>query len=124
MAAWSSSDLDRIGHSEELELASDLGEGRLSQYTTMWVVRVGNDVYVRSAGGPNRTWFKTARESRGGRIRASGVETDVTFAESPVSIHGDIDDAYHAKYDRYGANIVAHVTGEQAESVTIRVLPK
>ena len=41
---------------------------------------------------------------------------------SPV--HGDIDAAYHAKYDRYGPQIVGSVVGPAAAAVTLQVRPR
>jgi threonine dehydrogenase-like Zn-dependent dehydrogenase len=46
------------------------------------------------------------------------------FAEATAEAHTEIDAAYHAKYDRYGATIVGHVTGPDAQPVTIRLTPK
>jgi hypothetical protein len=90
----------------------------------MWVVRVENDLYVRSAVGPRRPWFQDARSRGAGRIRVGGVVFDVSFAEPLANAHSDIDDADHAKYDRYGASIVGHVRGPVARFSTIRLLPK
>ena len=56
-----------------------------------------------------------------GRVRAGGVEHDVTFASAGPAVQGDIDAAYHAKYDRYGTAIVGHVTGPDAHAVTVRL---
>jgi hypothetical protein len=89
----------------------------------MWVVRVGDDVYVRSAGGRGRPWYRHALASGAGRVRAGGVNADVTFDHATNSgPHDAIDAAYHAKYDRYGPGPVSHVTGLDAPPVTIRLL--
>lgn len=120
---WSDDDLTRIGAATELELASRRADGTLTPYVTMWVVRARDDLYLRSAGGPDRPWYRRARESGNGRIRAAGIERDVDFAEPRGQVHAGIDTQYHAKYDRYGATTVGHVTGPQAESVTIRLVP-
>lgn len=64
-----------------------------------------------------------ARRSGSGRIRAGGVERDVTFEEPPADVHSALDAAYHAKYDRYGANIVGTVVGPQVVATTIRLAP-
>ena len=58
------------------------------------------------------------------RIRAAGIERDVTFTEPGPDSHADIDRAYHAKYDRYGPAIVGSVTGANAAPVTIRLRPR
>ena len=89
----------------------------------MWVVRAGDELYVRSAGGPDRPWYVRATASGSGRIRAGGVERDVTFTNPEPDVHDALDAAYHAKYDRYGPAIVGSVVGPQAHRVTLRLDP-
>ena len=118
MTTWSPEELRRIGAAEELQLASWRPDGSLRPYVTMWVVRAGGDLYVRSAYGPDNPWYRRATVSGGGRIRAGGTERDVSFAQASLEVQGDIDAAYHAKYDRYGPRIVGSVTGPDAHRVT------
>ena len=124
MSAWAPDELERIGRSEELQLASQRADGTLRPYVTMWVVRVGDSLYVRSAYGPGNPWYRRASASRAGRIRAGVVESDVTFANAEAAQQEDIDAAYHAKYDRYGPQIVGSVVGSAAHGVTVMLLPK
>jgi hypothetical protein len=124
MQTWTGQELDRVGRAEELQLASLRGDGRLRPYVTMWVVRAGDDLYVRSAHGPDNPWYRRAKASGAGRIRAGGVERDVTFAAASQDAHPAIDAAYHAKYDRYGPAIVGSVVGDKAAPVTIRLTPR
>ena len=121
--SWTSDDLVRIGKPNELELASRRHDGSLRPFVTMWVVRAGNDLYVRSAGGPDRPWYRRAIASGKGRVRTGGLERDATFADANGAEHDAIDTAYHAKYDRYGPEIVGSVVGPDAPAVTIRLLP-
>ena len=72
---------------------------------------------------PRLAWYRRAKASGACRIRAGGVERDVTFAEATADAQASIDAAYHAKYDRYGSTIVGHVTGPDAQPVTIRLIP-
>lgn len=123
MAGWTKDDLHRIGSSEELELASRGADGSLSEFVTMWVVRVGDDLYVRSAGGPTRPWYRRALASDAGAIEAGGLKHQVTFISAEPGAHEAIDAAYHAKYDRYGPEIVGSVVGIVAHNVTIRLVP-
>lgn len=90
----------------------------------MWVVRVGDDLYARSAHGPDNPWYRRAKASGAGRIRAGGVERHVTFADAAPGAHPAIDAAYHAKYDRYGPAIVGSVVGAKAVPVTMRLVPR
>ena len=126
MASWTSDELRRIGDVEELELASRRPDATLRPYVTMWVVRAGDELYVRSAYGPDNPWYRRAKASGAGRIRAGGMERDVTFAEAytDAGVHAAIDAAYHAKYDRHGPAIVGTVVGDRAAAVTIRLLPR
>ncbi len=121
MATWTTGELDRIGQAQELHLATRRRDGGLSRYVTMWVVRGSDSLYVRSAYGPGNPWYRRATAAGEGRVRAGGVERDVTFATADPAVQGDIDAAYHAKYDRYGPQIVGSVTGPDAHAVTIRL---
>ncbi|AWB96285.1 DUF2255 domain-containing protein [Agromyces badenianii] len=123
MSDWTVEELDRIDQADELQIASRRRDGSLRPYVTIWVVRVGDDLYVRSAYGPDNPWFVRAQASGTGRIRAGGVERDVSFAEPDPDVHAAIDAAYHAKYDGYGAKIVGTVVGPQVVATTIRLEP-
>ena len=83
MTTWPRDQLERIGAAEELRLASRRPDGSLRPYVTMWVVRAGSDLYVRSAYGPDNPWYRRATASGAGRIRAGGIERDVSFARPP-----------------------------------------
>ena len=124
MATWSEDELARVGGADELRIASTRPDGSLRPYVTIWAVRVGDDVYVRSAYGATNPWFVRARASGTGRIRAGGVERDVGFTDAAPDAHAAIDAAYHAKYDRYGPAIVGTVVGPQVRDVTLRVVPR
>ena len=121
MATWAPEELDRVGRAEELHLATARRDGGLSRYVTMWVVRAGGSLYVRSAYGPGNPWYRRAGAAGEGRVRAGGVERDVTFESADAAVQSGIDAAYHAKYDRYGPQIVGSVTGPDAHAVTVRL---
>ena len=123
MTTWTDDELQRIGAAEQLQLASRRRDGTLRPYVTMWVVRVADDLYVRSAYGPDNPWYRRAKASGIGRIRAGGTERDVVFAEAEADAHPGIDAAYHAKYDRHGPRIVGTVVGPDAADVTICLRP-
>jgi hypothetical protein len=120
---WTDDELARYGGATEVEVSSRRDDGSLRPYVTIWLVRVGPDLYIRSAYGPGNPWYRRAIASGAGRIRAGGLERDVTFTPAGPEVHADVDAAYHAKYDRYGPAIVNTVVGEQAAGVTLRLLP-
>ena len=124
--AWTDEELRGIGSATELQVASRRPDGTLRPYVTIWGVRSGPDVYIRSAYGPQNGWFRRAAETGAGRVRAAGIERDVSFErldkDSPV--HGAVDAAYQTKYDTYGPQIVGTVVGPAAAAVTLQVLPR
>jgi hypothetical protein len=58
MSTWTSDELTQIGAAEELEIASVQRDGTLRKPVTIWVVRVGDDLYVRSVNGRTADWFR------------------------------------------------------------------
>ena len=72
-AGWSAEELRRVGAAEELQIASRRDDGTLRPFVTIWVVRVGDEIFVRSAHGTDNPWFRRANSSGIGRIRAGGV---------------------------------------------------
>jgi hypothetical protein len=70
---WSSEELSRIGQAEELQVAAARPDGTMRSHVTIWVVRIGDDLYIRSAYGPNNPWYVRAKASGVGRIRAGGA---------------------------------------------------
>lgn len=125
MATWTSEELNRIGTSEELRIAALRPDGTLRKSVIIWVVRVGNDLYVRSVKGHEGAWFRGVRARHEGRIQAGGLMRDVTFVEEPDPvINEQVDAAYRAKYDRYGPSIVGTIVSPEARSATIRLTPR
>lgn len=124
MQSWTDGELARIGDADEVQLASTRPDGTLRPAVTIWAVRVGGDLYVRSAYGSKNPWFRRATASGTGHIAGGGVERDVTFTTTDPDVHPAIDDAYHAKYDSYGPAIVNTVVGPHVREVTIRLLPR
>jgi hypothetical protein len=124
MAAWTEDELALISRAEQLQVSSYRADGTRRPYVTIWTVREGDDVYIRSAYGRDNGWFRRALASGTGRIRAGGVEKDVVFEEPEDDVHASVDAAYHSKYDRYGPSIVGSVTGSHAVGETLRLIPQ
>jgi hypothetical protein len=124
MATWTSDELDKISAADELEITSARDDGTLRAYVPIWVVRVSEDLYVRSYRGRGAGWFRHVLERHAGRIRAGGIERDVTVAEDGDDVSAAIDEAYRTKYARYGETYVRPITGEDAIAATLRLLPE
>ncbi|TMC74421.1 MAG: DUF2255 family protein [Chloroflexi bacterium] len=124
MSAWTSDELTKIGAAEEVRIASRRRDGTMRNPVTVWVVREGNDLYVRSVKGPTGAWFRGTQQSREGRIQAGGVGRDVTFADADRTVGEEIDRAYRTKYRRYSGNILNSVLTPQARSATLQLVPR
>jgi len=123
-AAWSADELTRIGRAEELEIAAVRRDGTLRRPVTVWVVRNGDDLYVRSVKGRDGAWFRGVQATHEGRTRAGGVEKDVTFVEASHDFDEEIDAAYRQKYRRYAGRILNSVLTPDARSATIKLMPR
>ena len=125
ITTWTSEELNKIGVAEELRIASLRQDGTLRKPVIIWVVRVGDDLYVRSVNGRNSSWFRGVQNHHEGHIRAGGVDKDVTFVEEPDSnINDQVDTAYATKYRRYAASIINHINGSEARAATIKLVPR
>jgi hypothetical protein len=115
MTAWTSDELTSIGTADELQIASRRRDGTLGNPRTIWVVRVGDDLYVRSMHGapaagspPPRRATKATSEPAAGK--------DVTFADADPDLNDQIDAAYRDKYRRYGERIIGGVVNPGARA--------
>jgi hypothetical protein len=124
MTMWTSDELNKIGGAEELEIASLRRDGTLRKPVTIWVVRLGDDLYVRSAYGRAAAWFRGTQVRPEGRINAGGVEKDVLFKDADPAVYDQIDAAYRDKYRRHGAQYVNSIVTREARSTTIRLVPR
>jgi hypothetical protein len=124
MTAWTSDELNKIGNAEELQIASLRRDSTLRNPVIIWVVRVSDELYIRSVNGRNSAWFRGTQVRHAGHIRSGGVDKDVTFVEeSNIDINDKIDAAYLTKYDRYPQYVAPMVVAE-ARSATIKLVPR
>ncbi len=123
MTTWTSDELTRIGAAEELEIASLRRDGTLRNPLTIWVVRHGDDLYVRSVNGPTAAWFRSTQVRHEGRIWAGGIEKDVTFVDVGNDIDDDLDAAYRTKYRRYPGPVNS-INSPTARSTTLKLVPR
>ncbi len=124
MATWTNDELNKIGETEELQLASLRRDGTLRKPVTIWVVRLGDDLYVRSVYGRTSAWYRGTQVRHEGHIQAGGVAKDVTFVEPDTGSNDQIDAAYRTKYHRYAASIISSIISLEARSSTIMLVPR
>jgi hypothetical protein len=125
MTAWTGDELARIGTADELAIAPLRPDGTLRNPVTIWVVRHGDDLYVRSYRGPGGAWFRGTQARHEGHIRAGGVDKDVTFVtETDPAVNDQIDAAYRAKYHRYSGTYVDPMVAPAARATTLKLVPR
>jgi hypothetical protein len=125
MTIWTNTELNKIGNAEELRIASLRRDGTLRRPVIIWVIRLGDDLYVRSVNGRTSAWFSGVQIRHEGRIWAGGVEKEVSFVEEPASdLNDQIDGVYRNKYHRYEARIVNSIISPQARAATIKLVPR
>lgn len=123
MSTWDPDDLNRIGGATELRIASTRADGSLRAAIPIWHAVVGDDLYVRSARGPDNGWFRRALAAGRGQVSAGGITADVVFAPADAAVRPALDAALHAKYDRFGAGPVGAITGPDVLETTLIVRP-
>jgi hypothetical protein len=124
VTGWTSDELTKIDTADELEIASTRSDGTVRSPTTIWVVRLGDDLYVRSVNGRTAAWFHHAQVRHEGRIRSGGVEKNVTFVDVNDDIDDQVDERYRDKYRRYSPSTVGSVLTAEARSATIKLVPR
>jgi len=123
MAAWTKDELSRFGGAEEVDVAAITGAGSVRNRVTIWLVRHGEDLFVRAVRGRDGAWFRAVQGSKNGRIWAGGLERDIKFEQAGPSVDDEIDAAYRSKYRRYAGRILNSVLTPEARSTTLRLVP-
>jgi hypothetical protein len=125
MSIWTSNELDKIGKADELQIASLRADGTLRNPVIIWVVRVGDDLYVRAVKGRTGPWFRGTQTRHEGHIQSGGVEKDVTFVDdAEPTVNEQIDAAYRKKYFRYPKEYVDACVTPEARAATIKLMPR
>jgi hypothetical protein len=124
MTQWTGDQLNKIGGAEEVQIASVRPDGTTRKPVTVWAVRLGDNVYARSVNGRSAHWFRGTQERHEGRIRAGGVQQDVTFLDTDHGIDDELDAAYRAKYRRYAGSVLNSVLTPAARAATIKIVPR
>ena len=122
---WSTDELQRLGEAVELQLATVRRDGSVRKAFRVWVVRAGDQVFVRAVGGRESPWFRGARSRHEGRISVPGLTTDVGLVEWDGSADGveAVDEAYRQKYGKY-ASLVGSTVTDLARTATLEVVPR
>ena len=124
-ANWSAEELARIGRADELQIAVQSLDGTLRRWVPIWVVCVGDQVYVRTWYRRDNGWFGPVLDSRRARVRVPGLDATVTVQdlgkEDDAELRGGVDAAYRAKNGRYGSTTVDRMVNDDAAATTLRL---
>ena len=124
MAIWTKEELNKIGSAEELRIAALRADGTLRKPVIIWIVRLGDELYVRSVNGRTSAWFRGVEVRHEGHIWAGGMEKDVAFVEEAgLEINEKIDAAYATKYRRSPSSVEA-INSPTARTATIKLVPR
>lgn len=123
MTAWTRQELDAIGGADELDISVRRPDGTAASPVPIWVVRVGDSLYVRSYRGTGGSWYRHARATGHAHVDAGGVSTDVQVSEPGSEVADGIDVAYRTKYARYGVAYLDPMTAAPARAATLRLAP-
>jgi len=122
MADWAEAELDEISGTEELRISSPKQDGSMGRPVTIWVVRVGQGLYVRSADGPHSRWLSRADSAQSSTVAAGTVTREVTL-EQPAVREEEISEAYRQKYAISGAAWIANLLTPLASATTRALIP-
>jgi hypothetical protein len=122
MTPWSPADARAIAAPEEVQLTTRRQDGTLRKPRTIWIVRDGDRVFIRSTNGRTADWFRAAITTGNGQVIAGGTTYDVAFRETEEGDLARVDAAYRAKYGRYAA-IVDHLEQAGPRAATLDVRP-
>ena len=123
MTTWTPAELDSVGAAHELKISSQRPDGSTTNPVTIWVVRVGDELYVRSAKGQHGGWYRGAERSHQGHVEAGGAGRDVGFEDVGEQGAEEIDSAYKEKYG-YPSGPTETMVGPGARATTIRLVPR
>lgn len=123
MSTWTEDELRAVGTATELRISTRRHDGTLRPPVPIWVVRVGDGIYVRSYKGTGGGWFRRVSALGTAHIRAANVDRDVTVNLTAAAARAEIDDAYRAKYARYGRAYVEPMTADAAAATTLLLTP-
>ncbi|MGP4021266.1 nitroreductase/quinone reductase family protein [Saccharopolyspora sp. 5N708] len=117
-----SNPLEHLADVPEITIGFQRPDGSTGS-TPIWVVHVGDDLFVRSMNGPHGGWYRRLVARPDAEVRDKGHRHPV-HAE-PVrdtTTLAEVTRAYGAKYE--GSPYVRALLDENAEAATLRLVPR
>jgi hypothetical protein len=98
MSGWSQAQAEHLAAPTEVRVVTRRADGTARSPRTIWVVSVGDRVFIRSTNGRTADWFRAAVRTGSGEILAGGAVHGVTFTVAAADDLPAVDAAYRAKY--------------------------
>ena len=120
---WTAEELALIEAAVELGIAARRADGSLRRGTPIWVVRLDDQVFVRTWYRRESGWFGAVLRSNRARVCVPGLAADVTVEDvgsAAADLRAGVDTAYLSKYGRHGAESMAT---DAAAATTLRLAP-
>lgn len=120
-APWASEDLRRLGDVRELAIAGPRPDGTRAAWTPIWVVVVGDGVFVRTWQRRTTGWYGRAVAAGRAWIELAGDAVEVVLeatGDDPGDAADAVDAAYRAKYAGAGAE---SMTTAESRASTLRL---
>ena len=123
MTAWNPEHAEKIGSTDDFHISPYRDDSTTPGTPTwIWSVVVDGDVYVRAYNGTASRWHRAALRQGAGRIRAGGLDLEVSFTPVESEINDRIDAAYSEKYA--SSPYLPPMISTRARAATVRVDPR
>jgi hypothetical protein len=121
MSTWDPADLRAIGSAREIQIATMRRDGSTRTPLPIWVVGIGDELFVRSYHGSEGSWFRQVTAHPYARLGAAGRDIVVRLVPAEMPTRAKVDDAYIAKYGRSGP--AATMITRTVAATTLRLEP-
>jgi hypothetical protein len=97
--AFDSGTIGRLATEEEVDIETSPAAGRSTRRVTIWIVVVGDEVYVRSVRGPTGRWYRDLQRNPRGilHVGSQALAVRAVPVGDPDTISA-VSDAYLRKY--------------------------
>jgi hypothetical protein len=123
MTEWNPGEVAQLASTQEIHITSPRSDGSPREPVTIWVVGVGDDLYIRSVKGAAGAWFQGAESRNEGQVEGGGVDREVAFEDADHGLDDEIDAAYREKYSE-SPGAVESITSPEARATTLKLLPR
>jgi hypothetical protein len=123
MTEWNPGEAAQLAATKEIHITSPRPDGSPREPVTIWIVGIGEDLYIRSVKGAAGAWFQGAEGGGDGHVEGGGVDREVSFEEADHDLDDDIDAAYREKYSD-APSAVESITSPEARATTLKLLPR